>query len=213
MNVLAVARSLKAIWNQERQRFARTVTADRWRQRGVEISAQAMLTLGEHSHLEIGRGSRIGAYTILDLGDDPHPEGDQATNSELVIGERTAINEFNNIRAAGGTVRIGNDCLIAQFVTIVGSNHSIDGVPLIRAAPWQRSPNWVEIGDDVWIGANVVILPGVKIGLGSVVAAGSVVTHDVEEYTVVAGVPATPRRRRQRFSEAQSCASRVELQA
>lgn len=48
----------------------------------------------------------------------------------------------------------------------------------------------VVIGNDVWIGANVVILPGVIIGDGAVCAAGTVVTHDVEPYAIVGGVPA-----------------------
>ena len=48
----------------------------------------------------------------------------------------------------------------------------------------------VIIDDDVWIGARVTILPGVHIYTGSVIAAGAVVTNDVNEYTVVGGVPA-----------------------
>lgn len=48
----------------------------------------------------------------------------------------------------------------------------------------------IVIGNDVWIGANVVVLPGVKIGDGAVVAAGAVVTHDIESYAIVGGVPA-----------------------
>ena len=46
------------------------------------------------------------------------------------------------------------------------------------------------IEDEVWIGANVTILPGVRIGKCSVIGAGSVVTKDVEEYSIYAGVPA-----------------------
>ncbi len=198
-DVLLTARTLRAIWRQGCRRFHQQVTCERWRQRGVELSERAMLTMGAHSRLQIGRGTRIGAYTILDLGDDPHSSG-EAFTSELVIGDRTEINEFNNIRAAGGSIRIGNDCLIAQFVTIVASNHSIDEVKTIREAPWQRQRNRVEIGDDVWIGANVVVLPGVTIGTGCVVAAGSVVTHDVEDYAIVTGVPAEPRRKRIRLA-------------
>lgn len=52
-----------------------------------------------------------------------------------------------------------------------------------------RTP--LEIGDDCWIGANTTILPGCRrIGVGAVVGAGSVVTHDVEDFAVVMGVPA-----------------------
>ena len=48
----------------------------------------------------------------------------------------------------------------------------------------------VAIGDDVWIGGNCTILPGVTIGNNVVVAAGAVVTKDVPDNCVVAGVPA-----------------------
>lgn len=41
-----------------------------------------------------------------------------------------------------------------------------------------------------WIGAGAVILPGVTIGEAAVVGAGAVVTNDVPDFTVVAGVPA-----------------------
>ena len=46
------------------------------------------------------------------------------------------------------------------------------------------------IEDDVWISSGAIILPGVRIGKGAIIAAGAVVTKDVEEYSVVAGVPA-----------------------
>ncbi len=60
---------------------------------------------------------------------------------------------------------------------------------------WRRS-HPVSIGHDVWIGHGAVILPGRSIGTGAVVAAGAVVTKDVPPYTIVAGVPARPVRRR-----------------
>ena len=46
------------------------------------------------------------------------------------------------------------------------------------------------IGNDVWIGCNACICRGVRVGNGAVIGAGAVVTHDVEPYTIVAGVPA-----------------------
>lgn len=48
----------------------------------------------------------------------------------------------------------------------------------------------VIIGDHVWIGMNVAINKGVNIGKNSIVAGNSVVTHDVPENVIVAGIPA-----------------------
>ncbi|MDK0655132.1 CatB-related O-acetyltransferase [Clostridium perfringens] len=48
----------------------------------------------------------------------------------------------------------------------------------------------VEIGNDVWIGTNTLILNNINIGNGAIIGAGSVVTKNVEEYSIVAGIPA-----------------------
>lgn len=52
------------------------------------------------------------------------------------------------------------------------------------------------IGNDVWIGNNCLIKQGVIVGNGAVVGMGSVVTKDVKPYTIVAGNPAKPIRKR-----------------
>jgi acetyltransferase-like isoleucine patch superfamily enzyme len=49
-------------------------------------------------------------------------------------------------------------------------------------------PVVVRFGAD--IGMNASILPGVQVGAHSIVGAGAVVTHDVPDYAIVAGVPA-----------------------
>ncbi|SHE13303.1 Galactoside O-acetyltransferase [Chlamydia abortus] len=73
--------------------------------------------------------------------------------------------------------------MIGMNVTIATLNH---GLSLeIRNITF---PSPVVIGKNVWIGSNATILPGVTIGDNSVVAAGAVVTKDVPENTVVAGV-------------------------
>ena len=48
----------------------------------------------------------------------------------------------------------------------------------------------ITIGNNVWIGDKVAVLSGVHIGDGVIVAANSVVTHDVPDYTIIAGNPA-----------------------
>lgn len=48
----------------------------------------------------------------------------------------------------------------------------------------------ITVGDDTWIGANATLLPGVRIGRCCLIGAGAVVTKDVPDYAVAAGVPA-----------------------
>jgi acetyltransferase-like isoleucine patch superfamily enzyme len=55
----------------------------------------------------------------------------------------------------------------------------------------------IHVMQHAWIGARAVILTDVTIGTGAIVAAGAVVTRDVPPYTLVAGVPAKPKKRLQ----------------
>jgi maltose O-acetyltransferase len=87
-------------------------------------------------------------------------------------------------KAHGHPLTIGNNVSIAGEVRIYTMEHDIN------------SPDFAEIGapvvidDYAVIGSRVTILPGVRIAKGAVVASGAVVTGDVGEYEVVAGVPA-----------------------
>lgn len=48
----------------------------------------------------------------------------------------------------------------------------------------------ITIGEDSWLGANVVVMPNITIGKCCIIGAGAVVTHDVPDYAIMAGVPA-----------------------
>lgn len=50
----------------------------------------------------------------------------------------------------------------------------------------------IDIRDNVFIGFNAIVLRNVTIGPNAIVAAGAVVTKDVAEGDIVAGVPARP---------------------
>ena len=52
----------------------------------------------------------------------------------------------------------------------------------------------ITIGEDCWLGGNVTVCPGVTIGNRVIVAAGSVVTRDIPDDVLVAGVPAVVKR-------------------
>lgn len=107
-----------------------------------------------------------------------HPE-------RVVIGSHVAIAEFVHIWGRGG-VEIGDNTLVASHCVITSQTHNFER-ELYRKT-LECKP--VIIGKNVWIGAGAIILPGVRIGNDSVVGAGSVVTRNVPERCVVAGVPA-----------------------
>ena len=50
----------------------------------------------------------------------------------------------------------------------------------------------VSVGNNVFIGLRAILMPGVSIGDNCVIGAGAVVTRNVPDGTVVAGVPAKP---------------------
>jgi serine O-acetyltransferase len=71
---------------------------------------------------------------------------------------------------------IGENCNLAQGVTLgLKSRNPNSGCPTI--------------GDRVYIGPNAVIIGSIRVGHDSAVGANCVVTHDVEDHSVVAGVP------------------------
>jgi maltose O-acetyltransferase len=121
--------------------------------------------------MEIGKGSTIhmGARFYnpknIKIGDDS------------IIGEKVVLDGRDRLT-------IGNHVDMATDVMIYNAQHDVLD-PNFRAV---TAP--VVIQDFVFIGPRVIILPGVTIKKGAVVAAGAVVTRDVEENSIVAGVPA-----------------------
>jgi len=82
---------------------------------------------------------------------------------------------------------IGERCDLGPDIRVITGTHSI-GEADRRAGMGVALP--VIIGNGCWIGARSTILGGVTIGNGCIVAAGSVVTRDVPDNCMVAGVPA-----------------------
>lgn len=110
---------------------------------------------------------------------------------DVIIGDYTRIGLHSTVI---GPVTIGNHVNLAQGITVTALNHNFSD-PSLPIDVQGISTMPVVIEDDVWIGANAVILPGVRIGRHSVVAAGAVVTSDVPSGSLVAGVPATVKKR------------------
>jgi len=187
-------RWLKAAVRKVRDDVANQQFRQAWWAKGVSISPLALVRIGKYCNLEIGAGSIIGPYSILDLQNDPLDA--VPVTSVIKIGQRTAINEFNNLRASGGEIVIGNDCLIAEYVSIIATNYSTARDIPMREQMTDPRRTRVQIGNDVWIGTHAVILPGAIIGTGSVIGAGAVVTSQIPDYAIAVGVPAKVMRSR-----------------
>ena len=102
----------------------------------------------------------------------------------IKVGENVFINACCKFQDQGG-IEIGNGVLIGHNVTLATLNH--DERPDYRQNIY---PKPIKIGNNVWIGSNATILQGVTIGDGAIIGANAVVTRDVPENTVAAGVPA-----------------------
>lgn len=100
------------------------------------------------------------------------------------IGKDVFLNSGCRFQDQGG-ISIGDGALIGHNVVLATLNHDSD--PRNRA---DMIPAPIVIGKNVWIGSNATVLPGITIGDGAIIAAGAVVTKNVQENTVVGGVPA-----------------------
>jgi len=127
----------------------------------------------------------------------------------LVLGRWVHIGDENRLRCHEGTIRVGDKCvfgrdntvngyldiefgegtIVADWVYICDFDHVTEDVHVpIKDQGIVKSP--VRIGPDVWIGTKVTVLRGTSIGRGSVLAANSVIRGTVDEYSVMAGIPA-----------------------
>lgn len=116
-------------------------------------------------------------------------EGCKILNPQgIEIDDYSGINHHTDIGGRGG-LTIGKYVMIGPYCQIITALH--------QSSDWKKPIyrqgiicSKVTIGDDVWIGAHAVILPGITIGKGAIVGAGAVVTHDVNPYAIVGGIPA-----------------------
>ena len=145
---------------------------------GENVVIEPGVLIFRPDHVKIGSNVYIGHYAIL-RGYD---------TGGLEIGDDTWIGQLCYINSAGG-VKIGSHVGIGPCVKIMTSKHGEEGrdVPVLLC-DLEFAP--VTIEDDSDIGMGAIILPGRKIGKGAIVGAGAVITHDVEPYSIVAGVPA-----------------------
>lgn len=111
-----------------------------------------------------------------------------ACNKNIYIGSNTYVNGGYLVASKNAKIVIGDNCLISYNVHMRTDMHNYENKEILIQNQGHQEKDIV-IGDDVWIGYGAQVMAGVKIGNGAVIAAGSIVTKDVPEYAVVAGIP------------------------
>lgn len=148
----------------------------------------------------IGDNSRV---FNSNLGNEVHIQR-EAMMYSTIVGDYT----YTGRNFTSWHSKIGKFCSISWNVSIGGANHDYERVTthaflysndydfLNGRKGYNRFEAECVIGNDVWIASNACICRGVVIGDGAVIGAGAVVTKNVEPYTIVAGVPAKPIKKR-----------------
>jgi acetyltransferase-like isoleucine patch superfamily enzyme len=147
---------------------------------------------GKNVYLDKGANIRVTDGGILLIDDNVHIGQNSILivekNGCLKIGRQTYIGP-NALLGAIEHIYIGEDCLIAEGVTIRDQNHGTEiGEQPFRLQKPDSAPIIIE--NNVWLGAKATILKGVRIGKNTVVGAHAVVNRSLPENSIAVGVPA-----------------------
>lgn len=132
--------------------------------------------------IRVGKHFSVKSYFFLGKG------------FKLRVGDNVFIGRHGHIVC---NLTIGNDVMVASYVSFVGGDHRIDNIGEIKIKNSGREHNkTTTIGNNVWIGHGSIVMAGVTIADGAVIAAGSVLTKDVGRDEIFGGVPAKLIRKR-----------------
>jgi acetyltransferase-like isoleucine patch superfamily enzyme len=142
----------------------------------IQIGRDARLVLGRWSW--VGHGCKIRVH-----------EGEVRIGAKTVLGQECTISAYQH-------VSIGRECIVADRVMLIDFDHGVVEVecPVRLQGIYKRS---VRVGHNVWIGYGACLLRGITVGDNAIVGTSAVVTRDVAENAVVAGVPARLLRMRE----------------
>ena len=145
------------------------------------------------SDVILGTGVRIFQPDLVNLygcsiGDETRVGAFVEIQKNAVVGARCKISSHSFICEG---VEIEDECFIGHGVMFTNDLYpravNSDGT-LQTEADWEIVRTKVKRRAS--IGSNVTVIAGVTIGEGALIGAGAVVTKDVPDFAIVAGVPA-----------------------
>lgn len=174
--------SLMTFYTNVHARIWKMFFSSNFKRFGVNSRIIFPLMIENSKYMEIGEFVRIqNKAGLIALKIDDHIP-------RLIIDDYTRIEHFFHIVCVRD-IHIGKNVLIAPNVFISDNIHGYEDPTLpVRNQPmvFKRS---VFIGDDSFIGRNASII-GARIGKHCVIGSNSVVTSDIPDYCIAAGIPA-----------------------
>jgi acetyltransferase-like isoleucine patch superfamily enzyme len=142
------------------------------------IEGEVLEALDE-GRLTIGEGTKLEPGCWITM----------APEATIAIGRGCFLNR-ETMLAAHERIEIGDHVMFANHCFVGDADHKFDDPSL--PITWQGfTPRGaVRIGDNVWLGKGTVVRGGTQIGDRCVIGANSVVTRDLPDATIAAGVPA-----------------------
>lgn len=165
------------------------------------LEAEATILIGQNNSLHIGDNFVLGTSARLYIQNNWEFQNDvsihsycsifsreNGLNGRLIMKNNSHIGDYC-IFDVSSDISIGENVAIGPNCTFYTHDHSYEN---LQKAAWDGDVfrAGIDVGSDSWIGSNVTVLPGVTIGKHVVVAAGSIVTKDLDDFCVYAGVPA-----------------------
>ncbi len=176
---------------------------------GKKVVFGKNLTLRHAHKITLGNGVILDDNVVIDakgesnrgiqIGDDVYIGRNTIVyckNGDITLG--SAVNISSNCQLFScNAITIGDQTMIAAFTYVLsGGQYDLNtpDIPFAEQSGTITSGPTV-IGSNCWLGAHVVVVDGVTVGHHAVLAAGAVVAQDVEEHSLVGGVPAKVMRK------------------
>lgn len=162
--------------------------------KGVTIVNPEFITVGNNVQIKndvtlIARGE--GGITLSDgvrLQERVYLDTERVNDGYITIGKGVYIGTGTTLFGHKG-LEIGDDCLLAQNITLTPYSHIFDDPNAIIYSQGGHCEK-VTIGKDVYIGMRAAVMYSGNIGDGSVIGAGSVVVKPIPPYSIAVGCPA-----------------------
>lgn len=122
------------------------------------------------------------------IGDNSYIAADCVIHGPVTLGKNVSINHHVTMDGGSKGISIGDNSRIAAHCQLYAFNHGMLPDKLISEQATRS--RGIQIGCDVWLGANVGVVDGVVIADYAIAGMGSQITHNVEDYNIVAGNPA-----------------------